>query len=101
MDRNFEDAVASFSSFQDLTDVDRFYYGLSLLASGNLKSAMSNFALVAQGNSDYVQQATWYLGLAHLKQGTSDEAIVHFKHIVDKGYYHASKAREILRRIDE
>lgn len=72
--RDFASALSFYRQLADPTPVDRFYCGLSALQTTDTEIAISMFKEVTRLESDYTQQASWYLALSYLKAKKRDEA---------------------------
>ncbi len=77
-----------------------FYKGNSLLATGFSKEAVFSFTKAIKLNRKPFKQVTeWYLALAYLQAGKTEEAINQLKLVAISNGYYGDKARELLLRL--
>jgi TolA-binding protein len=99
---NYQAAAAGFSLAiqHDNTDNSSLYYmGITQMELGNYDQAITILENVISRQGEYLKEATWYLGLAYLKTGSTEEASVCFKTLAGSpGYYH-DRAGKLLRRL--
>ncbi len=81
----------------------RFYYGMCALELEKNDIAIDALREVIEtsNNSPFAEHASWYLGLTYIKLEKTDSARKYFNHIVEKSGYHANKASDILKSIEE
>lgn len=74
---NYDQAAADLSKLLEVekTAANFFYLGVSNLEIGNTEESYANFNTVINNFSEYREQAQWYLSLALLKEGQTDEAL--------------------------
>lgn len=83
-------------------DVEKaFYYGIIQLGKGNTNVAIPLFQqmLSAKDKDNFERSATWYLGLAYLKQGAIEDAKYHFEQIAQGEDRYAMSARALLKGV--
>jgi len=74
-----------------------FYLGLSYLAVNQLDSAVLYLNKSYQGEIEFSEHAQWYLGLAYLKSGRTEEAKKVFKEISNTTGAYRDRAESILK----
>jgi hypothetical protein len=74
---NFGQAAADLTELvtSEKTAANYFYLGIANLEIGNSEASFANFNTVINNFSEYKEQAQWYLSLALLKEGKTDEAL--------------------------
>ena len=78
---------------------------LLLLGNANLMldhttEAMENFTILYTEFDEYDLQAKWFLGLCYLKKGDVENARKILKELGDTEISYASKAKELLKKVD-
>ncbi|MFT6827544.1 MAG: tetratricopeptide (TPR) repeat protein [Cyclobacteriaceae bacterium] len=84
---NFSQAVADLTELvkTEKTAANYFYLGIANTEIGNSEASFANFNTVINNFSEYREQAQWYLSLALLKEGKSDEALSNLVSLSIKG----------------
>ncbi|NMC41312.1 MAG: hypothetical protein GYA43_09100 [Bacteroidales bacterium] len=77
----------------------RFYYGISSLALGDLRTAVEFLDDMAGTETDFGKDAQWYLGLAYLRTDDKNKAVQCFSQLASSPGYYRDKALKILRRL--
>ncbi|MCO6475186.1 MAG: tetratricopeptide repeat protein [Phaeodactylibacter sp.] len=79
----------------------RLYLGIVLLGEGETEPAISNLeaALPNLPKPAYLRPASWYLGLAYLKNGQPEEARERFLQLRDGKDRYAKGARAVLKKL--
>jgi len=97
-DRALELFTAISASGPSLTP-PRFYSGLSHLALGNTGEAVRILEDVMISKGEFTKEATWYLGLACLKEGNYKKASECFTTLAGQPGYYSERSARILRRL--
>jgi TolA-binding protein len=90
----FSDAVAKNPSSRNL-----FHLGITCLETGNFDEAIKNLTSVVNGSDGFTKEAQWFLGLAYLRKGKTDEASNCFKYLSASSTYYKDRSDKILRRL--
>jgi len=98
--KDFIAAESYYSQVSDPTPADKLYHGLSALQNSNMHMAITLLEEVSHSQSDYTQQATWYLALAYLKAGKKGESADILRTIVKENAYPHEKAQELLNKLE-
>jgi tetratricopeptide (TPR) repeat protein len=98
--KDFPMAISYYERLPDPTIADTFYYGLSALQVQNADLAISLLTWVSLGQSDYRQQAAWYLSLAFLQDGRKEEAMKVLQEIVKDSTFNHDKARSLVGKLE-
>jgi len=101
----YTEAVAKFDNIleNEPTNVPvLFYSGVSYLILEESEKAVQNLQKAVQANdTTYKLTATWYLGLAYLKQNNIAQAREIFSSLKQSGSSYAKKAESILQELEE
>ena len=73
-----------------------FYLSISLLSQNKPAEAVHFLEIIAKGNSDFSEQADWYLALAHLANNDTSLAKAVLKHITKSTVHDRKKEAEKL-----
>ena len=97
---HYSKAVFDFKKIMDsgtLSDTLLFYYGNSLLASGNSTEAVSVFLPLSKNiKSVFASCSKWYLALAYLSKGDKKLTINMLNEIINSESPYSSKAKKLL-----
>jgi len=74
--------------------------GNSNLILGNIKEAKENFIALNKDFDELDMQAKWYLSLCYLKSGETEKARAILKELGDTEISYATKARELLEKVN-
>jgi len=111
---NFSDAVKKYNQgeyqqasimFSELISIDqstikyKFFSGITQLQLGNYQLAIDQLNQVLSNNDEFTKDAHWYLGLAYLKVGKTDNAISQFKKLSETKGYYQKQAQDLLKRL--
>jgi TolA-binding protein len=77
-----------------------FLLGNSNLMLGRIEEAKQNFDDVIKNFDDMDLQAKWFLSLSYLKNGEKKEAIDLLKELGETEISYATKAKELLKKVD-
>lgn len=97
--------LESTNSFEEIVSIDpdnieaNLYYGLSLVGEKRYKEAVEILEDYKERFNKYSIEATWYLGLCHLKLENSDQATSYFEELSEVGGYYGEKSQSILKRM--
>jgi TolA-binding protein len=101
---DFENALVYFNQLieQDtLVTMSKFYQGVIQLTLQNPAAAVAILEPVAEGENQLIkQQALWYLGLAYLQKQDSENAMITFRRLLQKGDYKQKEVDAILEHLD-
>lgn len=98
LDGNYAEASKSFNTLyaEDPNDIYLLYQASSKQANNELSAAIDLYdQVIANGDSKYTEQATWYKGLALLENGNKVEAKKVFTSI-DASHYKSEQVQKIL-----
>jgi TolA-binding protein len=90
----FSDAAAKNPSSRNL-----FHLGITCLETGNFDEAIRNLTSVVNGSDGFTKEAQWFLGLAYLRKGKTDEARNCFEYLSASSAYYKDRSDKILRRL--
>ncbi len=99
---NYQEAAAGFSRAaeqESQADQALFFLGLSQIGMENYPEAVTELESVVTGQSEYLKDATWYLGLAYIKTGEPGKAKICFETLSRKPGFYRDRSAEILRRL--
>ncbi len=100
---NFEAAIEAFQAeLEELPEAAdmQFYLGVSQMETNRLEHAIESLtAVVESNNTQFRDQALWYLALAKMKNGNEVEAEGLLKHIITKENSYSTRAEEILEQL--
>jgi TolA-binding protein len=97
---NYQAAAAGFSAAilsEGVSDSRMFYLGISQIELKDFNTAINLLELVAQGQSEFAKEATWYLGLVCLKTGNKAKASGCFEILAQTPGYYRDRSEKILR----
>jgi TolA-binding protein len=77
-----------------------FLLGNSNLMIGKVREAQENFVTLIRDFDDLDLQAKWYLSLSYLKSGDTENARKILKELGETEVSYASKAKELLEKVD-
>lgn len=98
----YEQALAAFG---ELLDEDpghiahRFYYAMTSMILENDNEAIEIFESLAIEDSDFRDQATWYISLLYLRQNNEEGAQPYLQQLIDRNTTWSDEASEILSRL--
>ena len=104
--QNYEAAIKSFEAALSTKQVPEylvhFYLGQSLLAKDqpNTASAIAAFEKV-MGDNFYQQPAKWYMALAYLELGQTDQSITLLKELARSNNYKTQEINALLKKLEE
>jgi tetratricopeptide (TPR) repeat protein len=79
-----------------------FFSGMTYMELKDYKKAALRFnTVLINGNSLYVQQAEWYMGLSLLAVNDRKNALLHFRNLATGAGYYYSKAKLVLKELKE
>jgi tetratricopeptide (TPR) repeat protein len=95
---NFGQAAADLTELvkSEKTAANYFYLGIANIEIGNSEASFANFNTVINNFSEYKEQAQWYLSLALLKEGKTDEALSNLVSLSVRGESFKEESLEIL-----
>lgn len=79
---------------------DAFYIGISHLELEQWQEAISVLENVIDSNSEYVQEAEWYLALANIRSGYCEKGKTLLQEISSRGMDKSEEAEIIIRKIN-
>ncbi len=100
----FERALTGFNEFLESNPeyLEVMYYrGLTLLKLEKREDAVKDFEVVATSESEYREQAEWYLALSYIKLRQKDKAVELLKSMKKNSQTQADKATHLLSKIDQ
>lgn len=100
----FELALKGFNSYLEKNPEYfqvKFYRGLTLMKLDDHAKAVEDFKEVASFESEYREQAEWYLALSLIKQRKRDEAIVLLEEMEANNATQGKRAAMLLKKINE
>jgi tetratricopeptide (TPR) repeat protein len=97
--QDYLNAIAAFEALEHRSDEDKFYLGNSYLAAGEARHAIDVWLTLSPSASRYADQTLWYLSLAHLKLGESDEAITSLNKLLTHESSYTPRAKELLEQL--
>lgn len=101
--KKYKAAVPLFEAFLAKYPNDmaaRFYFGISLMETGNFYNSIPNFeTVIASGNAEFLQEAQWYQALSLLKiKAVQKKGVRVLEDIAkDKAHPYRDKAAAILK----
>jgi tetratricopeptide (TPR) repeat protein len=101
---NYDEALKLFN--QVLADNDNnpaanFYVGVAYQEEKEYAKAIQSYAKVVKHNDNlFTEQAQWYIGLCYLQREEKDEALKVFRQIASGDGFYASKAKDIMKKLD-
>ncbi len=99
-ENNFESALIYFNTIGNQVTA-KFYSGICYIELKDYKKAIESFEYIVEDNDNlFVEQSEWYLGIIHLMNKQTDEAIVQFNKISNSDSYYADQAKDILSYLD-
>ena len=98
---DYIDAASLFSdaAAKNPTSRNLFHLGITCLETGNFDDAIRNLTSVVNGSDGFIKEAQWFLGLAYLKKGKTDEARNCFEYLSASSTYYKDRSDKILRRL--
>ncbi|MCB0669277.1 MAG: tetratricopeptide repeat protein [Saprospiraceae bacterium] len=78
----------------------RFFLAISQMATGRFGDAIGNLRELATISGSYQKAANWYLALAYLRMGETDQAKITLNELVEPKNSYSDKAQEILDNMD-
>ncbi|MDW7695046.1 tetratricopeptide repeat protein [Flammeovirgaceae bacterium SG7u.111] len=101
--KDFEAAADAFKEALKQAPGDdsmRFYMAVSLISIGEASEATSILEDMSQDEEGlYFEPSQWYLGMAYLQKGLSEEAKIQFEVIVKEESSYSEKAKAILNEL--
>ena len=98
----YEQALTSFGKLLDEDPghvANRFYYAMTSMILENDDVALEVFESLAMEDSDFRDQATWYISLLYLRQNNEEGARPYLQQLVDRNTTWGDEASEILKRL--
>lgn len=97
----YQEATLLFSkAVADDPSADNFFgLGLSNLETGNLPEAIRNLDAAGKEPGQFTKEATWFLGLAYLRDGKMDDARKCFEYLSSSSSFYRKESEKILRRL--
>jgi len=78
-----------------------FYVGVAYQEEKEYAKAIQSYRKVVKHNDNlFTEQAQWYIGLCYLQREEKDKALKVFKEIASSDGYYASKATDIIKKLD-
>lgn len=77
----------------------RFFMGITELALGNYNQAINMLSDVINSSGGFSKEAEWYLGLAYLKTGEKEKALVCFELLTKTPSSYRERAEKIVRHL--
>jgi len=78
-----------------------FYVGVAYQEEKEYAKAIQSYTKVVKHNDNlFTEQAQWYIGLCYLQREEKDKALKVFKEIASSDGYYASKATDIIKKLD-
>ena len=78
-----------------------FYVGVAYQEEKDYGKAIQSYTKVVKQNDNlFTEQAQWYIGLCYLQRDEKDKALQVFKEIASSDGYYASKATDIIKKLD-
>jgi Tfp pilus assembly protein PilF len=85
---------------EDLTSW--FYLGICELEQNKIREAENALKnVIAQKDSKYFEQATWYMALCYLKAQEKDKTKRELERIINTNSSYSAQAKELLKRLSE
>ncbi len=79
----------------------KFYRGLIYLKNRELTAAMADFEDVIKNNSQFKEEAEWYLSLSYIRAQRKDDAVKLLNEMKQNSRTQAAKAEDLLKHISE
>lgn len=99
-ENNFESALIYFNTIGNQITA-KFYSGICYIEMKDYNKAIESFKYIVEDNDNlFVEHSEWYLGIIHLMNNQTDEAIVQFNKISEGDSSYAVKAKDILDYIN-
>lgn len=92
-------ALKTFKSLSPQTINHKFYMAQSYLALSEYTNAEALFTEIKNSNSDFKDEAQWFLALSYVKQEQTDKAIAALKTVVNTNAYKADQAKALLKEL--
>jgi tetratricopeptide (TPR) repeat protein len=95
---NYEQSSADLTKLvaTEKTAANYFYLGISNIEIGNMETSFANFNTVINNFEEYKEQAQWFLALALLKEGETDQALSNLVSLVVKEGSFKNKSSELI-----
>jgi TolA-binding protein len=97
--KNAAKAFEQSSNINPLIGSPVFYLGLTALETGDYDKAIKDLNSVVAEAGVYSKEAEWYLGLAYLKKGNTEDARKCFEELSKTSSYYKDRSEKILRRL--
>jgi len=99
---NYKEAILNFEKVQQEESKGYldFYKAQAYLNLGDNTAAIPLFKGIQSGESDFNEEANWYLALAYLKQKDKEKAISVLRHHIEKYNYNKEKAVTLLDQLN-
>ncbi len=99
-ENNFESALLYFNTIGNQITA-KFYSGICYIELKDYNKAIESFKYIVEDNDNlFVEHSEWYLGIIHLMNNQTDEAIVQFNKISTSDSHYADQAKDILDYIN-
>lgn len=79
----------------------KFYRGLIYLKNRELEKATGDFEEVIKNNSQFREEAEWYLSLTYIRAQRKDDAVKLLNEMKQNSRTQAAKAEDLLKHISE
>ena len=76
-----------------------FFLGITEIELNNTGKAIKLLGGVANRQSEYAKEATWYLGLVYIKSGNKIKARECFELLARSPGFYSDRSEKILRRL--
>jgi tetratricopeptide (TPR) repeat protein len=99
---DYQGAAKDFSNAMlkdNTTTTPLFFSGISNLALGNYDQAVNLLSKVGSRSGEFGKEAEWYLGLAYLKTGEKEKALICFEFLAQSPGYYRERAEKIIRHL--
>jgi tetratricopeptide (TPR) repeat protein len=79
----------------------KFYRGLIYLKNRELENAIGDFEDVIKNNSQFKEEAEWYLSLSYIRAQRKDDAVKLLNEMKQNSRTQAARAEDLLKHISE
>jgi len=91
----YDSALIIFKQKESLEVQELFYKSICLLATERPNEAITSFEKLVEADSKFIQQTTWYIALAHLKNNNTEKALSELSKISPNDYKYGQAVKLI------